>query len=171
MEKLCNINPMWLILAVNIIAVILVPFLTYKYAHKNNIKTLREKWISEFRGATSAYVEACSSLYYANDSRYQKLSYPNTPSDADRTQYIRRCEEAQSKVEAAWAKIRLLFKHGDADFARLEPLLANFRKGVDQPANDSAQFHMEPKPWREAQDAFLKESNAVLGAEWAKILK
>lgn len=38
MEKLYNLNPTWLILAVNVIAAFLVPFLTYKYSHKNNIK-------------------------------------------------------------------------------------------------------------------------------------
>lgn len=169
MEKLCNINPMWLILAVNVIAAFLVPFLTYRYAHKNNIKILREKWISDFRGSSSTYVEACSNLYYANDTRYQKLSAPNTLSDAERTGYIKRCEEAQSKVTAARAKIRLLFKNGDSDFIRLEPLLEKLKESVDQPKKNGSQLHMEPSIWNSSQDALLTECNIILAAEWSKI--
>src|SRR5687768_6655044 len=103
MGMTCDFNPVWLILAVNVVAAFLVPFLTYKYAHKNNLKTLRERWIAEFRASTAGYVEACSALYYANDSRYQKLSVSNVPSEADRSAHIKRSEEGQSKVTAAWA--------------------------------------------------------------------
>lgn len=171
MAMLCEINPTWLILVVNVIAVLLVPFITYRYAHRNNLKTLRERWVSEFRTSTSSYVQACSDLYYANDMRYQKLSLPNTPADSERTSYIKRCDEAQSKVSAAWAKIRLLFKEGDKDFMRLEPLVKTLKDSVDKPAKIGDAFHMEPKLWNDSQDAFLKESNAILTAEWTKIAK
>jgi hypothetical protein len=171
MTMICNLNPMWFILGVNVIAAFLVPFLTYRYAHKNNLRTLQEKWISEFRGATSSYVEACSNLYYANDTRYQKLSSPNTPTDADRTALIKRCEEAQSKITAASAKIRLLFKNNDNDFKRLEPLLENLRQSVDKPVKSGDQFHMKPKPQDEAQEAYLKECHAILTTGWDKITK
>lgn len=171
MSIICSINPIWLILAVNVIAAFLVPFLTYRYAHKNNLKMLQEKWISELRGATSYYVEACSNLYYANDVRYQKLSHTNTPTDADRTVYIKRCEEAQSKVTAALANIRLLFKNNDKHYKKLGPLLENLNKTVNTPAKNGAQFHMELKPWNDALDAYLIECNTILSDEWAKITK
>lgn len=171
METFCKINPMWFILAVNVIAAFLVPFLTYRYAHKNNVKTLREKWLSELRAAVAAYIEATSNLFYANDIRYQKLSSTTQMSDMERSQYIRRSEEAQAKVSSAWTRIRLLFKDGDSEFQRLEPLLEDLRKSVDEPSRTVAGIGMDPGTWTSAQDAFLKESNLVLTSVWATITK
>jgi len=169
MEKLCTINPVWLILFVNVVAAFLVPFLTYRYAHKNNLKILREKWISEFRSSTAAYLEACLNFYYANDVRCRKFVFGNELSESERAGHERRCEEGQSRVTAASSKIRLLFKKGDADFIRLEPLLEAFRKSIDELTQAESLCYMDPKPRNDAQDAFLKECNSILSVEWSKI--
>ena len=170
-EKICSINPLWLILVVNALALFLVPFLTYQYAHRNNLRVLKEKWLSEFRAASASYVGACSKLYYANDTRYQKCSHPNTPSDAERTEYIKRCEEAQAEVTSARARIRLLFKEDDSDFSQLEPLIEKLKSSVDTPAQNGAQYHMKPKPWNDAQGEFLKAANKHLESQWSQITK
>ena len=169
MQNFCSINPMWFILAVNVIAAFLVPFLTYRYTHKNNVKTLREKWMSELRSAVSAYIESTTNLYYANDTRYQKLTSMSHTVDSERGQYIKRSEEAQAKVTAAWTRIRLMFKDGDADFVRLEPLLEALRKSVDEPKKTDFGIVMDHKSWVSAQDLFLKESNSILASVWTKI--
>lgn len=171
MQQSCGLNPMWFVLAVNVIAAFLIPFLTYRYAHKNNLKTLAEKWISEFRTASASYVAACDELYYANDNRYQKLSPPNSPIEADRVAYIKRCEEAQSKVTGARAKIRLLFKEGDAAFNKIQPSMEELMKSSDEPVTSTSPWHMDTSRRNKAQHNFLEVCNVVLTEEWGKISK
>jgi hypothetical protein len=162
-------NPLWGILVVNIVALFVVPFLAYRYAHKNNLKMLKEKWITEVRNASAALVEACSRLYSANDSLYQSTSGPTILPDAERKSLQNRRDDAYAEVTGAHAKMRLLFKDGDGDFRGLESTISGLISKVDEPVTTGNLRHMDPNARLQAQGEYLKKVNNLLHRHWNEI--
>ena len=62
-----KINPLWFILIINLLSLLLILYFT----HKNNIKLLNEKWLSNVRDALANLVGSCEALFLA------KQSYPD----------------------------------------------------------------------------------------------
>ena len=143
MEGIKSMNPLWAILVVNLIALFAVPFLTYRYAHKNNLKILKEKWISELRSASTDFIEACERLYYANDVLYGSTSGANVIPDDIRKMLQQRREEAQALVTSADAKIRLLFKEDDKSYIDMKSSIDNLIESVDKPSKSGELLHID----------------------------
>ena len=113
-EELTKVNPVWLVAFVNFIALLLAPYLTYKYVHKNNLKLLREKWIAQVREATVRLLRASEGVYRANLELYNRLQ-PAAPAmpPGERQNLDERLAVAQGDFYAARCELRLLFKNGD----------------------------------------------------------
>lgn len=148
-------NPLWGILVVNIVALFGVPFLTYRYAHKNNLKILKEKWITEVRNASAELVDACFRLYYANDSLYQSTSGLTVLPDAERRPLQKRRDDAYAEVAGAHAKMKLLFKDGDEDFKGVEPAILGLISKVDEPVTKGNLLYMDSSGRDQAQNEYL----------------
>jgi hypothetical protein len=164
-------NPLWAILAVNLLALFVVPFLTYHFAHKNNLKILKEKWISELRNAATELIEACEKLYSANDSLCSSTSGGNILPDNLRKDLDKRIAEAQAHVTSAKAKIKLLFKDGDDAYQELENSIQNVISSVNEPSTMGDILYIETKKKNIAQEEYLVKVNTLLGRYWDEISK
>lgn len=162
-------NPTWAIVIVNTIAVFAVPFFTYRYAHKNNLKILKEKWLSNVRDATSNLVGSCNKLYYANSTRYERANNKDPLLASEMKLLLRRSEDAQAEVTAASVKLRLLFKEGSTVFNPIKDKISEIISSLDNPIHDEGLIRIDSAKWYRTQDEFLKSINILLQTEWESI--
>ncbi len=148
-----------------------MPFLTYRYAHKNNLKILKEKWISELRNAATEFVEACEKLYSAHDSLCRNTSGGNTLPNDIHKDLLKRIDEAQAHVISADAKIKLLFKDGDDVYQELENSIHNVISSVNASSKMGDMLYIDVQKKNEAQKEYLAKVNALLGRYWDEISK
>ncbi|WP_026600336.1 hypothetical protein [Methylomonas sp. 11b] len=108
-------------------------FATYFLSHRNNLKVLGEKRVTEIRNASCDLIEACQKLYYANDTRYNQLHIPpvGTVTNEVRLEILKQCEHYQAHVVSSASKLRLLFKSDDKDYNNLELLIVKLIEGCD----------------------------------------
>lgn len=166
-----EMNPLWAILAVNILALFLVPYLTYRYSHENNLKVLKEKWISSLREAAASVIEVSDNLYQANDVLYQSTGSGNVLDEELRKALQKRKHEAQASFAGVEARVRLLFKNGDVDFEGLKSLMDGLAKAVDKPTKVGDILHIDTERKNEAQTEFLNGVNDILHRHWNEISK
>ncbi len=164
-------DPLWLILVVNVIALFAVPFLTYHFAHKNNLNILKERWICELRNAATELVEACEKLYSANDTLYSSISGSKIITEELRKELQKYRDEAQTHVTGANTKLRLLFKDGDESYLEMEKSIKNFLSSVDEFTKTGDMIHMKIERKNTAQQEYLLKINILLHQRWNEITK
>ncbi len=164
-------EPLWAILIVNLVALFIVPFFTYWYNHKNNLKILKEKWICELRDTAIEYFNASENLYYANDNFYRRTSTPVTVMPDVQDELQRRREEAQGLVTATSAKIKLLFKKNDSSYVELSKKIDDVLRFVDNPTTEGNLKYIDIDKKNIAQNDYLEQVNQLLHRCWDEISK
>ncbi len=164
-------NPLWAILVVNVIALFGMPFLTHRYAHKNNLKILKEKWICELRNAITELIEACAKLYHVNATFYSSIIGGNILPDDLLKILQKHRDDAYAHVTSSNAKIQLLFKDGDKSYEELEDSIKNLISSADRPTGEENMQYMDSEKRDSAQREFLVKANRLLHQCWNDITK
>lgn len=175
-EQSASINPLWFILAVNVFALFAVPYLSFIYSHVSNLKTLKEKWITNVRETAISILEASEKLFRENEQLYTLVS--NNPTEADkialneeRMEVARRAiRSIQSEFYAHRSKLRLLFQEGDKEFSRIDELVEALKHGADKPSRgDDDVLNVSRRMKNPSDEAYVTAINEFLHAEWDKV--
>lgn len=162
-------NPLWLILIVNFAALFAVPFFTYVYSHINNLKVLKEKWLSHIRDVGIDLLEISERMYKLNDRQYSMIraQQDSEPLLSETKQSL---QEAQSQFTAKWNKMRLLFKEGDPEYDTLDKFIDDMKKASDEPVSlETNEPRMDRDKKIEADEEYLRALNDLLYRKWQDV--
>ena len=177
-EQISGINPLWFILLVNVFALFAVPYLSFIYSHVSNLKTLKEKWITNVRDAAISILEASEKLFRENEQLYTLIN--NKPSGNDqialneeRMEVARReIRNIQSEFFAHRSKLRLLFQEDDQDFSKIDKLVEKLKEAADKPGKgEDGVLNVLRKRKNPADENYVTEFNKYLHAQWDTVQK
>lgn len=164
-------SPLWLLVVINIVALFVAPCLTYRYAHRNNLKLLKEGWVARVREAAVRLLRASEDLFHTNSDIYANSSVQSAVAQEQRKELDRRRTVAQCDFYAARCQMRLLFKKGHEKWPALEEAIKALQTGVDDPVayGNGEHLHMESRPRLDAQNRFVEHINDLLHEYWNEV--
>jgi hypothetical protein len=162
-------NPLWFIVAINILALFLAPYLTYRYSHTNNLKVIREKWISELRDIAEKAVLISEQMYRSSDDLYAAIA--NKDLAAQNAARLER-NHYYSKYSALKSKCFLLFGTNDNRLATIDNSLNSLQVAAENySTNASGTVTMNRQGKNSGNIAFTQSVNEIIQPEWEALEK
>lgn len=162
-------NPLWFLVAINILALFLAPYLTYRYAHTNNLKVIREKWTSELRSVAEKAVLISEQIYRSSDDLYAAIA--NKDLAAQNAARLER-NHYYSKYSALRSRCSLLFGASDSRLATIENSLNSLQVAAEDHSTNASGIVTMNRQGKDSENiAFTKYVNEIIQPEWEELEK
>ena len=160
-------NPIWLVVFINALALIAVPYLTYRYSHIINLKSMKEKWIADLRDLSTKAVEVSEQIFRASEQMY--AAQQNNDSTEENRARLER-SNYYSKFTSLRSRVMLLFKEEDKHRQTILDLFEDLQKAAEKTTKSNGKITGVNRPGKdEANKSFAQGINAILRTQWQEI--
>ena len=162
-------NPIWFVVLINALALIAVPYLTYRYSHIINLKSMKEKWIAELRDLSTRTVEVSEQIFRASEQMYD-AQQKNDSAEEERARLER--SNLYSKFTSLRARVKLLFKEEDSYRETILGLLNDLQNAAEKTTKSNGKITGVNRTGKdEANELFAQKINEILRTQWQEIQK
>jgi len=160
-------NPIWFVVFINALALIAVPYLTYRYSHIINLKSMKEKWIADLRDLSTSAVEVSEQIFRASEQMYAAQQKEDS-SEEERARLER--SNFYSKFTSLRARVKLLFKEEDKYRETILGLFKDLQEAAEKTTKSNGRITGVNRTGKdEANENFAQKINEILRTQWQDI--